>query len=174
MLMQTRLRTAAFAVACLLWFSPTFVAAQKPQGKATKKPTLQYTGIASWYGIQHQGRKMANGQAFDRTKLTAASWYFPLGTQLRVVNVDNGKAVKVTVTDRGPDVSLHRAIDLSEAAARELDYLSRGLAQVLLFPIFPAQTEPARLNDRLIAPLPVPVRPQPIMSAELSTEMVLP
>ena len=80
--MQTKLRIFGFVVvASLLWTSPTSAATQraKTQNRANSHK-IQYIGTASWYGIQHQGRKMANGKQFDRRKLTAASWYFPLGT----------------------------------------------------------------------------------------------
>jgi len=95
--MQTKLRRLGWAVvASLLWISPMFAVSQRANVKKLKLkvPTVeikgktykvQYVGTASWYGEQHQGRKMANGQRFDRHKLTAASWYFPLGTTLRVV-----------------------------------------------------------------------------------------
>src|ERR1700687_6319211 len=98
--MQTKLRVIVFAVvASLLWISPTSAVSQgtKVQDKAKKLKT-QYIGTASWYGERHQGRKMANGQRFDRHKLTAASWYFPLGTTIRVVTVKNGVFVGVTLT----------------------------------------------------------------------------
>jgi len=101
------------------------------------------TGIASWYGGQQQGRKMANGQRFDRREFTAASWVFPLGTVVRVVNVKNGDSVVVTITDRGPNHNLHRVIDLSEAAAKRLDYLGQGLTRVYLYPLPSFQTVPA-------------------------------
>jgi SH3 domain-containing YSC84-like protein 1 len=97
-------------------------------------------GIASWYGGRHQGRKMANGQRFDRREFTAASWDFPLGTVVRVVNAENGDSVVVTITDRGPNHKLRRIIDLSEAAAKRLDYLEQGLTQVYLYPVSSLQT----------------------------------
>jgi rare lipoprotein A (peptidoglycan hydrolase) len=110
---------------------------------------IRKTGIASWYGGQHQGRKMANGQRFDRRALTAACWVFPLGTLVRVVNVKNGDSVVVTVTDRGPNHNLHRVIDLSEAAATRLDYLGQGLARVYLYPLPSFQTIPVEsLNTK--------------------------
>jgi lipid-binding SYLF domain-containing protein len=106
-------------------------------------------GIASWYGGQQQGRKMANGQRFDRRELTAASWVFPLGTLVRVVNVKNGDSVVVTITDRGPNHNLHRVIDLSEAAAKRLDYLGQGLTRVYLYPLPSFQTIPVEsLNTK--------------------------
>jgi SH3 domain-containing YSC84-like protein 1 len=98
------------------------------------------SGIASWYGGKLQGRKMANGERFDRSDFTAASWVYPLGTVVRVVNVENGDSVVVTITDRGPNHNLHRVIDLSEAAAKRLDCLEQGLARVYLYPLPSFQT----------------------------------
>jgi rare lipoprotein A len=93
---------------------------------------------------------MANGQKFDRMKLTAASWYFPLGTAVRVVNVSTGEAVVVTITDRGPNLRLHRVLDLSEAAAQQLGYVQNGLAPVFLCPLAKVNTEAAELDSTLI------------------------
>src|ERR1700689_1249867 len=142
--MQTKLRFIGFAfVASLLWISPTSAVSQRAKvqhGKVNKHKT-QYIGTASWYGAQHQGRKMANGQRFDRHKLTAASWYFPLGTTIRVVNVKTGESVVVTITDRGPNLRLHRILDLSEAAAERLGYVSDGVAPVFLYPLPPVETQ---------------------------------
>jgi rare lipoprotein A len=138
-------------VASLLWSYPMFAASQgaKVQGKA-KKLKVQFIGIASWYGITRQGRTMANGKGFDRRKLTAASWYFPLGTKIRVVNVNNLESVVVTITDRGPNLRLNRIVDLSEAAAERLDYLGQGLAPVFLYPLPNFETEAAKYEEGLI------------------------
>jgi rare lipoprotein A len=108
--------------------------------------------VASWYGKQHQGRKMANGKPFDRTKFTAAAWNIPLGTVVRVINLKNGNSVNVTITDRGPHPRLSRAIDLSEAAAIELDYIHTGLASVFIIPVPKGQFESAQITADLIAP----------------------
>ena len=90
---KTLMNVALFAVS-LLWLSPMFAANQKPHAApAVRRSANGYVGVASWYGIHHQGRKMSNGQRFDREKLTAASWHFPLGTSLWVVNLKNGNAV---------------------------------------------------------------------------------
>lgn len=150
--MQTMLRVIALSVvASLLWINPMSAASPKTkaQGKSKVSKT-RYIGTASWYGEQHQGRKMANGQRFDRRKLTAASWYFPLGTTLRVVNVKNGESVVVTVTDRGPNLRLHRMIDLSEAAAQRLGYVDQGLAPVFIYPVPSFDTKAARNDSGLI------------------------
>src|ERR1700744_3367566 len=62
-------------------------------------------GLASWYGEQNRGRPMANGRKFDPDKLTAASWFYPLGTRVRVTVSSpdfEARSVLVTITDRGP------------------------------------------------------------------------
>lgn len=152
--MQTKLRIfGLLVVASLLWTSPTSAATKQAKGhKAAKTLKVHYIGTASWYGKQHQGRKMANGKRFDRRKLTAASWYFPLGTTLRVVNLKNGESVIVTITDRGPNFRLHRILDLSEAAAGRLGYVGQGLTPVFLYPVTSFNTEPAVLNSHLVKP----------------------
>jgi rare lipoprotein A len=152
--MQTNLRIFGVAiVASLLWTSPTSAATQgqgaKTQNRA-KSSKIHYVGTASWYGAQHQGRKMANGKPFDSRKLTAASWFFPLGTSVRVVNVSNGESVIVTITDRGPNHRLNRLIDLSEAAAGRLDYVGQGLAQVFLYPVSNFETQSAQFDSTLV------------------------
>jgi rare lipoprotein A len=151
--MRTKLRIMRFAVvASLLWMTPMAAVSQraKVQGKGKKFKT-QYIGTASWYGAQHQGRKMANGKRFDRRKLTAASWYFPLGTTVRVVNVKNGASVVVTITDRGPNLRLHRILDLSEAAAKRLGYVEQGLTPVFIYPLTPFETVAAANDASLTA-----------------------
>ena len=147
--MQTKLRVLGIVVvASLLWITPMSGGSQraKVQAKA-KKMKVQYVGLASWYGAQHQGRKMANGQRFDRHKYTAASWYFPLGTVIRVVNLKNGESVEVTITDRGPNLRLHRILDLSEAAADLLGYVDDGLTPVFLYPVSAFTTTAASFDS---------------------------
>jgi peptidoglycan lytic transglycosylase len=152
--MQTRLRIIGLVVvASLLWTFPTSAETQRAkQQNRTSKGKIQYLGTASWYGKQHQGRKMANGNRFDLHKLTAASWYFPLGTQIRVVNVKNGQSVVVTVTDRGPNLRLCRVIDLSQAAAEHLGYVEQGLTSVFLYPFTPFETTSAEFDDQPLSP----------------------
>lgn len=153
--MRTKLRILGFlVVASLLSITPLAAVSQRANVQGKKKQfKAKYIGTASWYGAQHQGRKMANGQRFDRRKLTAASWYFPLGTQIRVVNVKNGESVVVTVTDRGPNLRLHRILDLSEAAANRLGYVEEGLTPVFIYPLAPFETMSAT-NDAALAPAP--------------------
>ena len=87
------------------------------------------SGEASWYGANHQGRPTASGESFDMHALTAAHPTLPLGTYLLVTNLNNGRAVRVRINDRGPDAP-GRIVDLSYAAAQVLGYVSAGLAPV--------------------------------------------
>lgn len=86
-------------------------------------------GVASFYHNKFHGRTTANGERYDRRELTAAHRDFPFGTWLRVVSMDNGNEVIVRVNDRGPFVR-SRIIDLSRAAAEQLDMLHDGLMRV--------------------------------------------
>jgi rare lipoprotein A len=92
-------------------------------------PVFEQTGKASWYGDWHHGKKTASGEKFDKNDLSAAHRTLPLGTEARVTNLENGKSVDVTINDRGP-YKQGRVIDLSEAAAKELEIKDKGLAPV--------------------------------------------
>ena len=98
---------------------------------------LTETGRASWYGEPHHGRRTANGERFDMHALTAAHPSLPFGTRLRVVNLDNHRAVEVRVNDRGPSIP-GRILDLSYAAARALQAVEAGIIRVR-FTILPAE-----------------------------------
>ena len=87
------------------------------------------TGVASWYGKHEQGKRMANGERFDRNKYTAASRTFPLGTCLQVTYPRTGITVIVIVTDRGPWTK-SRVLDLSERSAQALGLKSHGVGQI--------------------------------------------
>lgn len=89
-------------------------------------------GTASWYGGKFHGRKTASGERYDMHELTAAHRTLAFGTIVQVVRVDNGESVVVRITDRGPFVD-GRIIDLSRAAAMEIDMVRDGLAQVDLY-----------------------------------------
>jgi len=99
---------------------------------------LKHTGVASWYGEAHRGKPMANGRKFNPDRLTAASWFYPLGSKVRVTldNPDQAqpqRAVIVTITDRGPAwrlVRRKRIIDLTYTAFKELAEPDLGLVAV--------------------------------------------
>lgn len=88
-------------------------------------------GGASWYGPRFHGRLTANGERYDMNALTAAHKTLPFGTMVRVKSLVNGREVLVRITDRGPFIR-NRIIDLSRAAAVELDMLNLGFKQVVL------------------------------------------
>jgi len=91
---------------------------------------IQY-GDASWYGKEFSGKRTASGVKFRPGKRTAAHKTIPFGTKVKVINLKNGRSVKVRINDRGPFVK-GRIIDLSRKAARKLDMLQDGVAPVKL------------------------------------------
>jgi rare lipoprotein A len=107
--------------------------ASKRNKPATTPAPLGYTeeGNASWYGVPFHGRRASNGEIYDMYKLTAAHRTLPFETMVRVTNVNNGKSTVVRITDRGPFVE-NRVIDLSLAAAREIELVGPGVASVHL------------------------------------------
>lgn len=88
-------------------------------------------GMASWYGQEFHGRKTSSGEPYDMQRLTAAHPTLPLGTLVRVTNLENHRTVVVRINDRGPFVK-GRVIDLSYAAARVLDMVEQGTCRVRL------------------------------------------
>lgn len=88
-------------------------------------------GLASWYGNEYHGRQSASGEIFNENALTAAHRTLPFGTVVRVYNEKNGRQVVVRINDRGPFIR-GRIIDLSKAAAREIDMIVDGVVPVRL------------------------------------------
>ena len=86
-------------------------------------------GNASWYGPPFHGRKASNGEIYDMNKLTAAHRTLPFDSIVRVTNMNNGKSTTVRITDRGPFVD-NRIIDLSKAAAQEIESIGPGVVPV--------------------------------------------
>jgi len=117
---------ACLAVAC----AGRKDAATVPGGK--RGADAYERGAASWYGRKFHGRKTASGERYDMHQLTAAHRSLPFGTVVQVVRLDSGQAVVVRINDRGPFVE-GRIIDLSYAAAAEIDMVHDGVAQVELY-----------------------------------------
>jgi peptidoglycan lytic transglycosylase len=108
---------------------PPHPAASVPQAPPAQEPVYRETGVAGWIGKELQGKKTASGEVFDREGLSAAHRTLPLGTIIRITNLDNSKSVNVKVIDRGPFVK-NRILDVSYGAARELGFLANGTARV--------------------------------------------
>jgi rare lipoprotein A len=82
--------------------------------------TIAQSGIASYYGEQHQGKRTASGEIFNMNKLTAAHRTLPFGTLVKVTNMKNHLFVIVRINDRGPFIK-GRIIDLSKKASKEIN-----------------------------------------------------
>jgi rare lipoprotein A len=93
-------------------------------------PPPAQKGLASVYSEQLNGKKTASGERYDSSGLTAAHRTLPLGAEIRVTNLDNGRSVRVRVNDRGPHVQ-GRIVDLSSRAAAALG-IRTGVARVRL------------------------------------------
>ena len=87
--------------------------------------------MASWYGEPFNGHRTSNGEIYDMYQFTAAHRTLPFGAVLHVTNLSNGKQTEVRINDRGPFVA-NRVIDLSLSAARAIDMVGPGTAQVRL------------------------------------------
>jgi rare lipoprotein A len=107
--------------------------AQRPPPGRSLPPALtsgrSMTGIASWYGPGFNGHRTSSGAIYNQDGLSAASTLFPLGTQLMVTNLANGRAVEVLVNDHGPYKG-GRDLDLSHRAALVLGIIKPGTARV--------------------------------------------
>lgn len=98
-------------------------------------------GMASWYGEDFHGKKTANGYIYDMYGVSAAHKTLPLGTQVKVTNLENGRNVVLVINDRGPFVR-GRILDLSYGAAKRLGSVDRGVVKVRITAVgsMPAQS----------------------------------
>jgi rare lipoprotein A len=98
-----------------------------------RKAPPNQVGLASFYGPGFQGEETASGESFDQREMTAAHRQLPLGSVVRVTNLENGRSVVVRINDRGPYGKNYRkgtVIDLSKQAARRLGFIRDGLVRV--------------------------------------------
>lgn len=132
---------------CLLFFVFSGCASRSPQPAAKPgqpKPyrvgttwyypvsdasNFRQKGKASWYGKKFHGKKTSSGEIYNMHAMTAAHKTLPLGTYVRVHNLNNGKSIEVRINDRGPFVR-GRIIDLSYTGATKLDIVGPGTAPV--------------------------------------------
>lgn len=115
---MNRITFKIFVITLLAFFCLTACWAQKKQH-----------GKASYYSKRATGARTASGQRLHHDSLTCAHRYYPFGTHLKVTNLRNNKSVIVKVIDRGP-FGRGRIIDLSWAAAKEIDMIAQGVASV--------------------------------------------
>lgn len=123
---MSRRLTAVAVLAALLTLAGC--AARKP-APSPSAARYEETGQASWYGGKFHGRLTASGERYDKHAMTAAHKTLPFGTIVEVTNRNNGKQVRVRITDRGPFVK-GRIIDLSKGAAKRLDMIRDGVVPV--------------------------------------------
>ena len=126
----------------LLFCAGIFYFSQNAQAQTTELDFFRQEGIASWYGTEFDGRPTASGELFNSSLLTAAHPTLPFGTMVVVTNRHNNRSVTVRINDRGPFVSA-RIIDVSRAAAEQLDMLITGTAPVLVESVDRVSLSPA-------------------------------
>jgi len=118
---------------------------------AASADVFRQDGIASWYGREFEGRPTASGEIFDSSLLTAAHPSLPFGTRVVVTNQHNNKSVTVRVNDRGPFVPA-RIIDISRAAAEQLDMIVTGTAPVSVVSIDRISASNLTVGTQVTAP----------------------
>jgi rare lipoprotein A len=117
-----------FAVAALLGFT-----ALAPVWAAEKEPNnTNETGLAACYSRHLNGHRTSSGQRYDPNALTASHSTIPVGTHVRVTNVENGKSVVVLVNDHMSGHHRKIVMDLSQEACKELQFGKGGEARVKL------------------------------------------
>lgn len=129
--------TQSFLLTAMLFMLSSFTFSTSSQAT-----TQQYTeyGIATYYSDLFEGRSTASGEAYAKTKMTAAHKSLPYGTIIQVTRLDNKKSIQVKVNDRGA-FNKGRIIDLSKAAAQKLDMIDDGKANVKIVVLQEAPTK---------------------------------
>jgi len=104
----------------------------KKESTPVATPPAEYSeeGLATYYAADFHGRKTSNGEILDMNKPSAAHISLPFGTVVRVTNLSNNKSITVRINDRMPPNNKGRIIDLSLAAAREIELVAQGVAKV--------------------------------------------
>jgi rare lipoprotein A len=124
--------------------TPAIAEPETQEPGAGDMPTPE-TGRASWYALQ---TATASGEVMDEEGLTAAHRTLPLGSHVKVENLDNGRAVVVRINDRGP-FAKDRIIDLSKAAAAEIGMIEDGVANVRVSLVESEMTAATRVSPRI-------------------------
>jgi rare lipoprotein A len=97
---------------------------------AGRRALEQLRGSATYYADSLAGNRTASGERYRPEAFTAAHRTLPFGTIVRVTRSDNARITYVKINDRGPFAGKERIIDVSKAAAKELDMLRAGVVAV--------------------------------------------
>jgi rare lipoprotein A len=109
--------------------SANYVQPLRPSSSAPARHKSSGIVTASRYSRDLAGNCTSNGERYNPNSLTAASRRLPIGSTVKVTNVDNGNSVNVRINDRGPHVP-GRSLDLSARAARDIGLADQGVAKV--------------------------------------------
>jgi rare lipoprotein A len=108
----------------------------------------QELGLASVYSPKFQSKFTANGESFSHSELTASHRKLPFGTMVKITRTDNGRAVTVRITDRGPFVNGY-VTNLSQAAALKIGMLGENTeARVKMEVLTEPKTQVSNVNSR--------------------------
>lgn len=127
------------------WFAFSLPAQQENVALSLQKQIMAQNtlkGVASYYHPRFVGRPTATGEVFSNNKFTAASNHFKLGTYVKVTNERNGRFIYVKINDRMGQPN--RVIDLTERAASALNFINRGLTNVVIEPV------PAKMGKQAV------------------------
>ena len=131
--MLTRVWTSWGGWLAALLAAVTFVLVLATKPAVSAAPPRAQLGLASWYGPGFHGQETASGEIFDQREMVAAHRSLPLGSLVRVTNLENGRRVVLRVIDRGPYGRNYRKgtiIDVSKGAAQRLGFIRDGLVEV--------------------------------------------
>ena len=133
------------------------------------------TGIASWYGPNFHGKDTANGETYDQNDLTAAHRTLPMPSFVRVVNLENGRAIVLRINDRGP-FAKGRIIDVSRRGAQLLGFEKQGTAKVRVEILAERSqaVKSALLGERQIAREGSPIKVSKLPKASVSSTELAP
>jgi rare lipoprotein A len=88
-------------------------------------------GFATIYSDSFQGKKMSNGEPYDKDKLTASHKKYPFGSNVKVTSAANGRSIVLKVTDRMSQKN-PAVIEITPRAASELGLAKTGKPKVKL------------------------------------------
>ena len=128
-------KTLSISSASLSWplwvllIAPVVQAPLAAHPSTPPKALRVWSGVASWYGGEFNGRATANGEVYDMLAATAAHPWLPFGSLLRLTNTKTGQSQVVRINDRGPFVD-DRELDVSFIAASRLGLIQCGVARL--------------------------------------------